>query len=384
MAEKSETPILDELEKGPWPSHVTELKKTGYKGLLALYEQIYQDKMTHWAHGGMVGVPGYDAGVIGRVSDRPDILKDAHTFRIIEPAAWFYKTEYLRKICDTWEKYGSGLMNLHGATGDLQLIGIKTENMVPCFNEFAQIGFDLGGSAGDIRTMSCCVGPARCEFSCIDTLAIYQELTMSYLDEMHRPRFPYKFKIKISGCPNDGVAATARSDLAIIGTWRDSIRIDQEEVRKYASAGLNINDVCAKCPTEALEWNGTELKLNADDCVRCMHCINKMPKALRPGIDKGATILIGGRARGRYGAFLAWVLVPFMKVNPPYTELKDLIKKIVEWWDENGRTKERVGETIYRFGMGRFLRAVGLPAVPQQIIRPRANPFWFYWPGEVK
>ena len=27
-----------------------------------------------------------------------------------------------------------------------------------------------------------------------------------------------------------------------------------------------------------------------------MHCINMMPKALRPGLQKGATILIGGKA----------------------------------------------------------------------------------------
>jgi sulfite reductase alpha subunit len=30
--------------------------------------------------------------------------------------------------------------------------------------------------------------------------------------------------------------------------------------------------------------------------VRCMHCLNVMPKALHPGDDKGVTILIGGNA----------------------------------------------------------------------------------------
>ena len=42
--------------------------------------------------------------------------------------------------------------------------------------------------------------------------------------------FPYKSKIKISGCPNDCVASVARSDISVIGTWRDNIRIDQAEV----------------------------------------------------------------------------------------------------------------------------------------------------------
>ena len=53
-------------------------------------------------------------------------------------------------------------------------------------------------------------------------MALIHDLTMTYQDEMHRPRWPYKFKIKASGCPNDCVAAIARADFTIIGTWRDS------------------------------------------------------------------------------------------------------------------------------------------------------------------
>ena len=67
----------------------------------------------------------------------------------------------------------------------------------------------------------------------INTLDMVHNLTMEFQDEMHRPRWPYKFKIKISGCPNDCVAAIARADLTIIGTWRDSLKIDQKAVREY-------------------------------------------------------------------------------------------------------------------------------------------------------
>ena len=53
-------------------------------------------------------------------------------------------------------------------------------------------------------------------------------MTMSYQDELHRPPFPYKFKFKFAGCPNDCVASIARADLSFIGTWRDEIQIDAE------------------------------------------------------------------------------------------------------------------------------------------------------------
>ena len=60
------------------------------------------------------------AGVIGRYSDRPDLFPNVqafHTMRVNQPTGWFYNTEALRKLCDVWDKHGSGLTNMHGSTG---------------------------------------------------------------------------------------------------------------------------------------------------------------------------------------------------------------------------------------------------------------------------
>ncbi len=389
------TPLLDDLEKGPWPSFVTEMKRAAAKkpaaaDALRLLEKSYREKIVHWKHGGIVGVRGYGGGDIGRYVDAPEefpAIRDFHTVRVNQPSGWFYTSEALRKVCDIWEEHGtSNLTNFHGSTGDLILLGTETANLQPCFNALSEAGFDLGGSGSDLRTPSCCVGPARCEWSCIDTLDICNELTQTYQNELHRPMWPYKFKIKVSGCANDCVAAVARSDFPIIGTWRDSIRINQDEVRSYVKAGYDIQRlVVAKCPSEALAWNAQkqELEFEVDECVRCMHCINEMPKALRPGVDKGATIMIGGKAPILRSAYLAWVLVPFIKVEPPYDEIKDLLTKLWDWWDENGRSRERIGELITRTGMGNFLRAVDLPPVPQMVSRPRSNPYFFWYDDEL-
>nr|AMQ24234.1 dissimilatory sulfite reductase subunit A [uncultured bacterium] len=372
---------------------MTEIKKVAKrkpaaKELLGQLELSYKDRITHWKHGGIVGVRGYGGGVIGRYSDVPEKFPNVaafHTLRVNMPSGWFYSTEALRKLCDVWEKYGSGLTNFHGATGDIILLGTDTENLQPCFDALSdEAGFDLGGSGSVLRTPSCCLGPARCEWSCIDTLDLCNDLTHTFQDQLHRPMWPYKFKIKIYGCPNDCVASIARSDLPIIGTWRDALRIDQEEVRQYVKNGFDIqNEVVSRCPTNALNWDEKtqELELRFEDCVRCMHCINRMPKALRPGIERGATILIGGKAPIIKGAYLSWVLVPFMKMEPPYDELKELLEKIWDWWDEHGRTRERVGELISRLGMARFLRDIGLKPAPQMVFRPRSNPYIF-WPSD--
>jgi len=394
MDDKGKTPLLDELEKGAWPSFVTELKKAAKTkpiaaDLLAQLEASYREKIGHWKPGGIVGVKGYGGGVVGRYSDDPErfpAAKEFHTFRVNQPAGFFYTTKKLRQLTDVWDKYGSSLYNLHGSTGDCILLGINTENIQPCFDALSEIGFDLGGSGSAMRTISCCVGQARCEKACIDSMNIAYDLTMHYQDFIHRPAWPYKFKIKVSACANDCAAASARSDLAIIGTWRDTLKIDQAGVREYVAKGLDIvEQVVRKCPTAALEWdaNKKDLKIKPDECVRCMHCINCMPKALHIGSERGATLLIGGKAPVVKGAMIGWVLVPFMKMEPPYKELKELIDKMTDWWADNAKSRERIGELIERVGLPNFLKAVGLKPLPQMIRAPRANPYIFWSDKEV-
>lgn len=383
------TPKLDELENGKWPSFVTEIKRAAVrndsaKELLSLLEQSYEDKIGHWKHGGIVGVRGYGGGVIGRYVDDPEKypnLKEFHTMRLNQPSGWFYSTEKLRTLCDIWERRGSGLTNMHGATGDIILLGMVTDELQPTYDEFADNGFDLGGSGSDLRTPSCCVGPGRCEFSCYDTLEACHNITNEFQDELHRPMWPYKFKIKFSGCANDCTASIARADCSVIGTWRDIIQVDQAEVKAYAESGMNVQKaVCDLCPTKALTFDADKKELTVDgaECSRCMHCINVMPKALRPGKEKGATILIGGKSTIVQSAFMGWVVVPFMKMEDDFEEFKDLMNRIWEWWDEHGKTRERIGETIYRLGMSKFLRECEIPAVPQMVFRPRSNPYVFW------
>ena len=394
MTEKRKTPLLDELEKGPWPSFVKEIKKEAQRPmadeLLGILERSYEDRVSHWKHGGLVGVMGYGGGVIGRYNDLPEefpAVREFHTYRVNQPSAWFYTSAALRQLCDIWEKHGSGLTNMHGSTGDIIFLGGTSESLEPCFAELSHNGWDLGGSGSNMRTPSCCVGPARCEWACYDTLGACYDITQAFQDELHRPFFPYKYKFKFAGCPNDCVASIARSDCSVIGTWKDTIRIDDVEVLNYANEGMDIQDeVVNLCPTGCMVYDPVAKKLTIDDaeCNRCMHCINLMCKALRPGKERGATILVGGKAPIVRGALLSWVIVPFMKMEPPYDDFKDLVRRIWEWWDENGKMRERLGELINRMGMRAFLKAMDLQPLPQMIRVPRANPYYFWDPEEVK
>ncbi len=385
--EGAKTKLLDDLEQGPWPSFVTEMKKAAaacpvVDDLLGQLELSYEERKGHWKHGGIVGVRGYGGGVIGRYSDVPDRFPRVahfHTMRVNQPAGWFYTSDALRTIAGIWERHGSSLTNMHGSTGDIILLGTRTDELEPAFKELTEAGFDLGGSGSAMRTPSACVGPARCEWACYDTLGLCYNLTITYQDELHRPAFPYKFKIKCSGCPNDCVASIARADLSIIGTWKDDIRQDDRAVAEYAAAGVDIQkDVCDHCPARAMVWDGGALAIRNRECVRCMHCINALPKALRPGVETGATLLLGGKAPIVQGALLSSVLVPFVPGAELEETVKELIRRLWDFWDEYGRPRERIGELVQRVGMANFLDAIGLDPVPEMVSAPRDNPYVFF------
>ena len=57
-----------------------------------------------------------------------------------------------------------------------------------------------------------------------------------------------------------------------------------------------------------------------------MHCINVMPRALRIGNERGLSILVGAKAPILDGAQMGSLLVPFIKVEEPYDEIKEVIE----------------------------------------------------------
>ncbi|MBF0183427.1 MAG: dissimilatory-type sulfite reductase subunit alpha [Magnetococcales bacterium] len=382
--------MLDHLESGPWPSFikgfketVTRTEKTMVRGVLDQLNYSYETKMGYWK-GGVVGVHGYGAGVISRYSMISDQFPEAtefHTMRVQPAPGLHYSAKALREVCDIWEKYGSGLMSMHGQTGNLQLQGVKAENVQALFDELNQRGWDLGGAGATVRTGASCVGPARCEQACYDTLGTHGKVLSYYADLTHRPQLPYKAKFKFSGCPNDCTNSIQRADYAVIGTWKDDMQVDTAEVENFIDKkGIDyvVNNVISRCPTQAITLKGKQLEIDNRNCVRCMHCLNVMPKALSPGKERGITLLVGGKGHLKVGNMLGSVMVPFMKMETEedIDAFIELIDKMIDYWSENGLDHERIGETIERVGVQEFLDAVGLEANIDMVAHPRDNPFF--------
>ena len=388
-----DTPNLDQLVDGPWPSFVTSIKRLAQDNdmavdLLGQLETSYQTKKGYWK-GGTVGVRGYGGGIIPRFTELKDedgkpvfpAAAEFHTLRVMPPAGMHYSTNTMRNLCDIWEKHGSGLIALHGQSGDIMFQGADTESVQAAFDEFNEAGFDLGGAGPAVRTGMSCVGAARCEHSCADEQNIHRSLVNNFLDDMHRPSLPYKMKFKVSGCPNDCMNAIHRSDFAVIGTWRDDIKVDQAEVVNFVKARgrkYTIDNVVSRCPTNALSLNDDDtLDIDNRNCVRCMHCINVMTKALSPGDDKGITLLIGGKRTLKIGDTMGTVIKPFMKMETEedVEALVEIAENVVDFFAENALEHERTGEMIERIGLVNFLEGIEVDVDPNMISTPRQSSY---------
>ncbi len=393
QSQKHATPLLDELETGPWPSFVTGLKRLRdaedkpyapmMNDLLGQLEHSYEERLGFWK-GGTVSVFGYGGGIIPRfseVADKFPASKEFHTLRVQPPAGYHYTSDLLRQLCNVWEKHGSGLIAFHGQSGDIMFQGCTTENTQKAFDELNEMGFDLGGAGPALRTSMSCVGHARCEKSCYDEIRAHRAVINNFLDEMHRPALPYKFKFKFSGCPNDCVNAIHRSDFAVIGTWRDAMKVNQDEVKTYVAKHgrkYTIDSVIAMCPTRALSLNDDDtLDVDNKSCVRCMHCMNVMTKALAPGDDRGVSILVGGKRSLKVGDLMGIMLVPFMKLetDEDREKLVEFGSKLIDFFGENALEHERIGECIDRIGLPAFLEAIGVDPDPNMVNHPRTSSY---------
>ena len=391
---KHDTPMIDELENGPWPSFISGIKRLRdthpekrinemTNDLLGQLEHSYETRKGYWK-GGTVSVYGYGGGIIPRFSEVGSAFpasKEFHTLRVQPPAGNFYSTSMLRQLADSWEKHGSGLVTFHGQTGNIMFIGSTTENTQHFFDEINDYGFDLGGAGPCVRTAMSCVGAGRCEMSNVNEHKAHRLLVNNFTDDVHRPALPYKFKFKVSGCPNDCMNSIERADMSVIGTWRDDIKVDQEEFKKYVEmkgSKYVIDNIVTRCPTNAISLNDDDsIQIDNQNCVKCMHCLNVVPKALQCGDDKGVTILIGGKRTLKIGDLMGTVIVPFMKLEKEedWERLVEIAEETIDFWADNALEHERCGEMIERIGLVNFLEGVGIDVDPNMVANPRESSY---------
>ncbi|MFQ5409711.1 MAG: hypothetical protein ACE5FI_14980, partial [Anaerolineales bacterium] len=331
-------------------------------------------------------LPGVAAGILVRSSGRPEIAGGANFVRVLPPSGGWYSTETLRTVCDVADEHGYGLLHLHSAGGDVEILGITTEGLRPAVDALNAHGLDVGSTSDAFRNTVECVGASRCDAVLADAAALRDVWYRRFLDDVQYPRFPHKIKVKFSGCPNDCARAQQKADIGVLGVFKGAPKVNLERLQEWIAAGGDIHRIVLNCPTKAMDAgrDGAQLSIDEDSCVHCMYCINKCSYAIRPGDERGVAITLGGKLRGKYGPLLGKVLIPFLPLNPPdYPEIMDAIEQIADVFDEHAKRKERLGDFLFRVGMDQFTKWMGIEPSPRQLAEPRSNVFYHWEPAEI-
>lgn len=370
-ASEPDRSLCTRLLAGPSPSHARELAQSRYP--LAMYTEGLAHGKPAYGHGGYISIPELPAGVAIRKSCRPDIIEESAYIRILPPAGGWLGADTLERLADCADKYGKGLV--HFTTGGTIEIYTTREQMLPMVKELNRAGLDVGSTGDDLRCITSCCGPARCDVALVDAPALATYLGKRFMDEQQFPGYPQKVKSGVAGCPNDCIRAMMEKDHSLVGVYRDLPVVNEKRLMAWREAGGDLDALVQACPAQALHRNGETLTILADRCWRCMVCINRCP-AIRPGKERGVAWIAGGKYghRGPQGPMVGYVLIPFLPItNEDYSAIGDLFGAFLELWADHARKKERVGDFLARVGPLWVLKQLGIEAQPQILLSPKRN-----------
>jgi NAD(P)H-nitrite reductase large subunit len=145
------------------------------------------------------------------------LQRDKETYAIAPhiPGGIITDFNVLRTIADASEKYGAKAVKLTSA-GRFAIVGIRAEDLDQVWQE---LGLSPGAAVGlCVRSVKVCPGTTFCRIGVQDAVGVGLKLDEKY----HGYALPYKFKMGVSGCPNNCSESSVK-DLGLVGTakgWR--------------------------------------------------------------------------------------------------------------------------------------------------------------------
>ena len=115
----------------------------------------------------------------------------------------------LRKLADVAEKYEAAALKITSAAR-IAIVGLKEEDIDDVWSELEMSpGFAVGLC---VRSVKACPGTTFCKRGLQDSLGLGMKLDGKY----HGLELPGKFKLGVSGCPNQ-CAETCIKDIGLVG-----------------------------------------------------------------------------------------------------------------------------------------------------------------------
>lgn len=274
------------MPKSPRCNYQEELKKSKYP--VELYLKGRETACSPWGRGGVFHLPELPSGVITRTSCYPEIARELACLRILAPAGGWLSAEALELLADCAERCGLDLVQFStGGSMEMFLPVDKAAEAVRFLNEG---GLDVGSTGDDLRAVTSCCGPPRCEQAVVDAPALATYLGQQFMEDQQYPSFVHKAKMAVAGCSCDCIRASMQKDIALIG-------------------------------------------ISGKD-------------------GAGVQLVVGGKygCRGPQGPMLGQMLFPFISLNGGFDQVYRIVNNLLEFWNDYGERKERLGDFLTRLG----------------------------------
>jgi NAD(P)H-nitrite reductase large subunit len=145
------------------------------------------------------------------------IQRDKETYAIAPhiPGGIITDFNLLRRLADVAEKYGAQAIKITSAQR-MALVGLKVDELDQIWQE---LGLVPGAAIGlCVRSIKICPGTTYCRIGMQDAVGVGLKLDEKY----HGMELPYKFKMGVSGCPNN-CSESSIKDIGLVGMqkgWR--------------------------------------------------------------------------------------------------------------------------------------------------------------------
>lgn len=243
----------------------------------------------------------------------------------------------LAAIAAVAERHGDGRVHLTSRQS-IEVLGVPGQDAPAVADELAAAGLQTGSVGTRVRAISACLGSSTCHFGVIDARSLAGELDR----RMFKRKFRGKFKVSVSGCPNNCARAEA-NDVGIRGM--KGVRVD-------AASCTGCGACQQACPVAAIRAEEAPARVDYAACVGCGACERACPAG---AIESGTLydLVFGGRF-GKQVRLARRVCAP---VATPEQAVA-ACEAAFSFYDANCRPGERMCATLDRVGWDGLARAV--------------------------
>lgn len=246
-------------------------------------------------------------------------------------------TSQMAAVARIAKEFGDGTIGLT-ARLNVELPGVDRRDAGEVAERLRQAGVEPGSTGAALRSVVACKGTI-CRHGCYDTQGLARAIEELY----GGCDLPRKLKISIAGCPNN----CARVQLNDIGIMGRRFPLFAEECGGCGA--------CEKvCREGAVRVTDNSVFFSEEDCVGCGDCIAVCPENAIGVASEGLRLFLGGRS-GR-------VLQVGTEAEGLVTEERALaiVGMLLDYFRENARPGERLGELMERVGEDEVFAAVGM------------------------